>query len=57
MQARYGASRRWTEFWVFIAAVIGVLAPVAGKNSAGGHLPRQPGLLITLLTLGYLGPG
>ncbi|MER5338723.1 hypothetical protein [Micromonospora sp. NPDC002717] len=50
---------RTTEFWVYIAAVIGVLAAsqLVGKNSAGVDIFRAPNawFMITLLTLGYLG--
>ncbi|MFG3419289.1 hypothetical protein ACIBTZ_31035 [Micromonospora sp. NPDC049460] len=52
-------SLRTTEFWVYIAAVIGVLAAsqLVGKNSAGVDIFRAPNawFMITLLTLGYLG--
>ncbi|SCG55556.1 hypothetical protein [Micromonospora inositola] len=52
-------SLRTTEFWVYIAAVIGVLAAsqLVGKNSVGVDIFRanQAWFLITLLTLGYLG--
>jgi hypothetical protein len=48
-----------TEFWVFVAAVIGVLAAsqVVGKNSAGVDIFRANNawFMITLLTIGYLG--
>ncbi|MFG3702775.1 hypothetical protein ACGF5C_33635 [Micromonospora sp. NPDC047620] len=50
---------RTTEFWVYIAAVIGVLAAsqLVGKNSTGVDIFRAPNawFMITLLTLGYLG--
>ncbi|WP_433392072.1 hypothetical protein [Micromonospora sp. KLBMP9576] len=50
---------RTTEFWVFIAAVIGVLAAsqLVGRNSAGVDIFRADNawFMITLLTLGYLG--
>ncbi|WP_446216968.1 hypothetical protein [Micromonospora sp. IBHARD004] len=52
-------SLRTTEFWVYIAAVIGVLAAsqLVGKNSVGVDIFRanQAWFFITLLTLGYLG--
>ncbi|MFI7574699.1 hypothetical protein [Micromonospora sp. NPDC049497] len=52
-------SLRTTEFWVYIAAVIGVLAAsqLVGKNSAGVDIFRADNawFMITLLTLGYLG--
>ncbi|MCM0673967.1 hypothetical protein NCC78_04505 [Micromonospora phytophila] len=52
-------SLRTTEFWVYIAAVIGVLAAsqLAGRNTAGVDIFRADNawFLITLLTLGYLG--
>jgi hypothetical protein len=52
-------SLRTTEFWVYIAAVIGVLAAsqVVGRNSTGVDIFRADNawFMITLLTLGYLG--
>ncbi|MGC5023044.1 hypothetical protein [Micromonospora sp. DT47] len=52
-------SLRTTEFWVYIAAVVAVLAAsqLAGKNSVGVDIFRanQAWFFITLLTLGYLG--
>ncbi|MGR6322615.1 hypothetical protein Q2K19_12505 [Micromonospora soli] len=52
-------SLRSTEFWVYVAAVIAVLAAsqLVGKNSVGVDIFRanQAWFLITLLTLGYLG--
>ncbi|WP_446219359.1 hypothetical protein [Micromonospora sp. IBHARD004] len=52
-------SLRTTEFWVYVAAVIAVLAAsqLAGKNSVGVDIFRanQAWFFITLLTLGYLG--
>jgi hypothetical protein len=48
-----------TEFWVYVAGVIGVLAAsyLVGKNSAGVDIFRAPQawFFITLLTIGYLG--
>ncbi|EEP74247.1 hypothetical protein MCAG_04574 [Micromonospora sp. ATCC 39149] len=48
-----------TEFWVYIASVIGVLAAsyLVGKNSVGVDIFRAPQawFFITLLTIGYLG--
>ncbi|XTZ16493.1 hypothetical protein ACQSSU_03615 [Micromonospora echinospora] len=50
---------RTTEFWVYIAAVIGVLAAsqLVGRNSTGVDIFRADNawFMITLLTLGYLG--
>ncbi|MER7336151.1 MULTISPECIES: hypothetical protein [unclassified Micromonospora] len=52
-------SLRTTEFWVYIAAVIGVLAAsqLVGRNSAGVDIFRADNawFMVTLLTLGYLG--
>ncbi|MGW4499632.1 hypothetical protein ACWENR_13610 [Micromonospora sp. NPDC004336] len=52
-------SLRTTEFWVYIAAVIGVLAAsqLVGRNSAGVDIFRADNawFMITLLTIGYLG--
>ncbi|MGS2618315.1 hypothetical protein ACVCAH_27875 [Micromonospora sp. LZ34] len=52
-------SLRTTEFWVYIASVIAVLAAsqLAGKNSVGVDIFRanQAWFFITLLTIGYLG--
>jgi hypothetical protein len=52
-------SLRTTEFWVYIAAVVGVLAAsqLVGRDSAGVDIFRAPNawFMITLLTLGYLG--
>ncbi|RKN38416.1 hypothetical protein [Micromonospora endolithica] len=52
-------SLRSTEFWVYIAAVIGVLAAsqVVGQNSVGVDIFRADNawFMITLLTIGYLG--
>ncbi|MEU5939916.1 hypothetical protein ABZ807_12115 [Micromonospora sp. NPDC047548] len=48
-----------TEFWVYVAAVIGVLGAsyLVGSNAAGVDVFRAPQawFLITLLTIGYLG--
>ncbi|MFC0003872.1 hypothetical protein [Micromonospora siamensis] len=48
-----------TEFWVYVASVIGVLAAsyLVGKNSVGVDIFRAPQawFFITLLTIGYLG--
>ena len=48
-----------TEFWVYVAGVIGVLAAsyLVGKNSVGVDIFRAPQawFFITLLTIGYLG--
>ncbi|MEH1012946.1 hypothetical protein V6U90_07510 [Micromonospora sp. CPCC 206060] len=50
---------RTTEFWIYIAAVVGILAAsqLVGKNSVGVDIFRAPQawFFITLLTLGYLG--
>ncbi|MEU6074264.1 hypothetical protein [Micromonospora sp. NPDC047074] len=52
-------SLRTTEFWVYIAAVVGVLAAsqLVGRNSAGVDIFRADNawFMITLLTIGYLG--
>ncbi|PWR16865.1 hypothetical protein DKT69_03385 [Micromonospora sicca] len=52
-------SLRTTEFWVYIAAVIGVLAAsqLVGKNSVGVDIfgANHAWFFITLLTIGYLG--
>ena len=52
-------SLRTTEFWVYIAGVIGILAAsfLVGKNSVGVDIFRAPQawFFITLLTIGYLG--
>ncbi len=51
-------SLRTTEFWVYIAAVIGVLAAsqLVGRNTTGVDIFRADNawFLVTLLTLGYL---
>jgi hypothetical protein len=48
-----------TEFWVYVASVIGVLAAsyLVGKNSVGVDIFRAPQawFFITLLSIGYLG--
>ncbi|MFI1195551.1 hypothetical protein ACH4T9_20160 [Micromonospora sp. NPDC020750] len=48
-----------TEFWVYVASLIGVLAAsyLVGKNSVGVDIFRAPQawFFITLLTIGYLG--
>ncbi|SCL32664.1 hypothetical protein GA0074692_3373 [Micromonospora pallida] len=50
---------RTTEFWVYVAAVIGVLAAsqLVGKNSTGVDIFRANNawFMVTLLTIGYLG--
>ncbi|MEU4567591.1 hypothetical protein [Micromonospora sp. NPDC023956] len=50
---------RTTEFWVYVAAVIGVLAAsqLVGRNSTGVDIFRADNawFMITLLTIGYLG--
>ncbi|WDZ87724.1 hypothetical protein [Micromonospora cathayae] len=50
---------RTTEFWVYVAAVVGVLAAsqLVGQNAAGVDIFRAPQawFFITLLTIGYLG--
>jgi hypothetical protein len=52
-------SLRTTEFWVYIASIVGVLAAsfLVGKNSVGVDIFRanQAWFFITLLTIGYLG--
>ncbi|MBM0236723.1 hypothetical protein JNW88_05395 [Micromonospora sp. ATA32] len=51
-------SLRTTEFWVYVAGVIGVLAAsyLVGKNSVGVDIFRanQAWFFITLLTIGYV---
>lgn len=48
-----------TEFWVYVAAVAGVLvaSQLVGRNSAGVDVFRanQAWFYVTLLTIGYLG--
>ncbi|GGM32058.1 hypothetical protein GCM10012279_58710 [Micromonospora yangpuensis] len=48
-----------TEFWVYVAAVVGVLvaSQLVGQNAAGVDIFRAPQawFFITLLTIGYLG--
>lgn len=48
-----------TEFWVYLAAVAGVIVAsyLVGKNSVGVDIFRAPQawFFITLLTIGYLG--
>ncbi|MET8910417.1 hypothetical protein [Micromonospora sp. NPDC004551] len=48
-----------TEFWIYLAAVAGVLVAsfLVGKNSVGVDIFRAPQawFFITLLTIGYLG--
>ncbi|MEV4489661.1 hypothetical protein AB0K04_06055 [Micromonospora coxensis] len=48
-----------TEFWVYVAGVVGILAAsyLVGKNSVGVDIFRAPQawFFITLLTIGYLG--
>lgn len=48
-----------TEFWVYVAGVIGILAAsfLVGKNSVGVDIFRAPQawFFITLLTIGYMG--
>ncbi|NBE85077.1 hypothetical protein [Micromonospora rubida] len=48
-----------TEFWIYVASVIGVLAAsyLVGKNSVGVDIFRAPQawFFITLLSIGYLG--
>ncbi|BCL16514.1 hypothetical protein GCM10017556_42530 [Micromonospora sagamiensis] len=50
---------RTTEFWVYVAAVVGVLAAsqLVGRNSTGVDVFRADNawFMVTLLTLGYLG--
>ncbi|MGK5521984.1 hypothetical protein ACSNN9_21875 [Micromonospora sp. URMC 107] len=52
-------SLRTTEFWVYIAAVIGVLAAsqLVGRNTTGVDIFRADNawFMVTLLTIGYLG--
>ncbi|MGC5022618.1 hypothetical protein [Micromonospora sp. DT47] len=48
-----------TEFWVYVAGVIGVLVAsyLVGKNAVGVDIFRAPQawFFITVLTIGYLG--
>jgi hypothetical protein len=50
------ASFKTTEFFAYIAAVIGVLiaAGVVDETNAGGFGARQAWLYVTVLTVGYM---
>src|SRR5512144_2145555 len=50
------ASFKTTEFFVYLAAVIGVLiaAGVVDESNAGGFGAKQAWLYVTLLTVGYM---
>ena len=50
------ASLKTTEFFVFLAAVVGVLiaAAVVDESDAGGFGAQQAWLYVTLLTVGYM---
>ena len=50
------ASFKTTEFFVYLAAVVGVLiaAGVVDEANAGGFGAQQAWLFVTLLTVGYM---
>ena len=50
------ASFKTTEFFVYLAAVVGVLiaAAVVDESNAGGLGAQQAWLYVTLLTVGYM---
>src|SRR6187200_2470847 len=50
------ASFKTTEFFAYLAAVIGVLiaAGVVDESNAGGFGAKQAWLYVTLLTVGYM---
>ena len=50
------ASFKTTEFFAYLAAVVGVLiaAGVVDETNAGGLGARQAGLYVTILTVGYM---
>jgi hypothetical protein len=50
------ASFKTTEFFVYLAAVVGVLiaAAVVDESNAGGFGAQQAWLYVTLLTVGYM---
>ena len=50
------ASYKTTEFFAYVAAVIGVLiaAGVVDETNAGGFGARQAWLYVTILTVGYM---
>jgi hypothetical protein len=50
------ASYKTTEFFAYIAAVIGVLiaAAMVDETNAGGFGARQAWLYVTILTVGYM---
>jgi hypothetical protein len=50
------ASFKTTEFFAYLAAVIGVLiaAGVVDESNAGGFGARQAWLYVTILTVGYM---
>jgi hypothetical protein len=50
------ASFKTTEFFAYLAAVIGVLiaAGVVDENNAGGFGAKQAWLYVTILTVGYM---
>jgi hypothetical protein len=50
------ASFKTTEFFAYLAAVVGVLiaAGVVDESNAGGFGARQAWLYVTILTVGYM---
>jgi hypothetical protein len=50
------ASFKTTEFFVYLAAVVGVLiaAGVVDESNAGGFGAKQAWLYVTILTVGYM---
>jgi hypothetical protein len=50
------ASFKTTEFFAYLAAVVGVLiaAGVVDENNAGGFGAKQAWLYVTILTVGYM---
>jgi hypothetical protein len=50
------ASFKTTEFFAYLAAVVGVLiaAAVVDETNAGGFGARQAWLYVTILTVGYM---
>ena len=50
------ASFKTTEFFAYVAAVVGVLiaAGVVDENNAGGFGAKQAWLYVTILTVGYM---
>jgi len=50
------ASLKTTEFFAFLAAVVGVLiaAGIVDESNAGGFGAKQAWLYVTILTVGYM---